>query len=57
MDDIFRIASQTKAIVSAAVLMLQEEGELLISTEEMKGEEYVDVLGLADEVPGAGGKS
>jgi CubicO group peptidase (beta-lactamase class C family) len=30
-DTIFRIASQTKAIVSAAVLMLQEEGELLIS--------------------------
>ncbi|HKK91785.1 MAG TPA: serine hydrolase domain-containing protein [Longimicrobiales bacterium] len=29
-DDIFRIASQTKAIVSAAVLMLQEEGKLLI---------------------------
>jgi CubicO group peptidase (beta-lactamase class C family) len=27
-DDIFRIASQTKAIVSAAVLMLQEEGRL-----------------------------
>ena len=31
VDDIFRIASQTKAIVSAAVLMLQEEGKLLIS--------------------------
>jgi CubicO group peptidase (beta-lactamase class C family) len=30
-DTIFRIASQTKAIVSTAVLMLQEEGELLIS--------------------------
>jgi CubicO group peptidase (beta-lactamase class C family) len=30
-DAIFRIASQTKAIVSAAVLMLQEEGKLLIS--------------------------
>ncbi|HEX6259108.1 MAG TPA: serine hydrolase domain-containing protein [Woeseiaceae bacterium] len=30
-DTIFRIASQTKAIVSAAVLMLQEEGALLIS--------------------------
>jgi CubicO group peptidase (beta-lactamase class C family) len=27
-DDIFRIASQSKAIVSAAVLMLQEEGKL-----------------------------
>jgi len=31
VDDVFRIASQTKAIVSAAVLMLQEEGALLIT--------------------------
>ena len=30
-DDIFRIASQTKAIVSVAIMMLQEEGQLLIS--------------------------
>ena len=30
-DDIFRIASQTKAIVSTAVLMLQEEGKLDIN--------------------------
>ena len=30
MDTIFRIASQTKAIVSAGVLMLQEEGALLV---------------------------
>lgn len=30
-DDLFRIASQTKAIVSAAVLMLQEEGALDIN--------------------------
>ncbi len=30
-DDIFRIASQTKAIVSVAIMMLQEEGRLLIS--------------------------
>lgn len=29
-DDIFRIASQTKAIVSAGVLLLQEEGRLLV---------------------------
>lgn len=29
--DIFRIASQTKAIVSTAILMLQEEGKLLIT--------------------------
>ncbi|MEM8769604.1 MAG: serine hydrolase domain-containing protein [Pseudomonadota bacterium] len=30
-DTIFRIASQTKAIVSVAVMILQEEGHLLIS--------------------------
>jgi CubicO group peptidase (beta-lactamase class C family) len=30
-DTIFRIASQTKAIVSVATLMLQEEGKLLLS--------------------------
>ena len=30
-DDIFRIASQTKAIVSVAIMLLQEEGRLLIS--------------------------
>src|SRR5690606_39492241 len=29
-DTMFRIASQTKAIVSTAVMMLQEEGKLLI---------------------------
>lgn len=29
-DDIFRIASQTKAIVSVAIMILQEEGRLLI---------------------------
>jgi CubicO group peptidase (beta-lactamase class C family) len=31
IDTVFRIASQTKAVVSVAVLMLQEEGRLLIS--------------------------
>jgi CubicO group peptidase (beta-lactamase class C family) len=30
-DDIFRIASQTKAIVSVAIMLLQEDGRLLIS--------------------------
>ena len=30
-DDIFRIASQTKAVVSVAVMMLQEAGHLLIT--------------------------
>ncbi len=31
MDDIFRIASQTKAIVSVGIMILQERGQLLIS--------------------------
>ncbi len=30
-DDMFRIASQTKAIVSAGIMMLQEEGKLLLN--------------------------
>ena len=30
-DNIFRIASQTKAIVSVGIMMLQEEGKLLLS--------------------------
>ena len=30
-DDIFRIASQSKAIVSVAVMMLEEQGELLLT--------------------------
>ena len=30
-DDLFRIASQTKALVSVAAMLLQEEGKLLIS--------------------------
>lgn len=30
-DDLFRIASQTKALVSVAVLLLQEEGRLLLT--------------------------
>lgn len=30
-DDLFRIASQTKALVSVAVMILQEEGRLLLS--------------------------
>ena len=30
LDDIFRIASQTKAIVSIAVMMLFEEGKFLL---------------------------
>ena len=30
-DAIFRIASQTKAVISVGIMMLQEEGRLLIS--------------------------
>lgn len=30
-DDIFRIASQTKLVISVAIMMLQEEGKLLIT--------------------------
>jgi CubicO group peptidase (beta-lactamase class C family) len=30
-DDIFRIASQSKAVISVAVMMLQEEGKLLLT--------------------------
>ena len=29
-DDIFRIASQTKSIISVAIMILQERGQLLI---------------------------
>jgi len=31
VDDIFRIASQSKAVISVAIMMLQEEGRLLIN--------------------------
>ena len=31
MEDIFRIASHTKAMVSVGIMMLQEEGALLLS--------------------------
>jgi len=31
VDDIFRIASQSKALISVAIMMLQEEGRLLIN--------------------------
>ena len=30
-DDIFRIASQTKLVTSVAIMILQEEGKLLIT--------------------------
>ncbi len=35
-DDIFRIASQTKAVVSVAIMMLQEKGKLLIDDDLAK---------------------
>ena len=36
-DKIFRIASQTKALISVGIMMLQEEGKLLFSTKERSG--------------------
>jgi CubicO group peptidase (beta-lactamase class C family) len=52
-DTIFRIASQTKAIVSTAVLMLQEEGELLIS--DPVGNYLPEFLHTTVAVPGEDG--
>lgn len=52
-DTIFRIASQTKAIVSTGVLVLQEEGELLIS--DPVGKYLPGFLETTVAVPRAGG--
>lgn len=53
-DSIFRIASQTKAIVSTAVMLLQERGELLISDPLSKYlPEWADArVGVLDETGG-----
>jgi antitoxin HigA-1 len=58
--DLFH-AQQDAAEVLKRIRPLKREdlvsGDALArGTEDMEGEEYVDVLGLADEVPGAGGK-
>lgn len=53
-DAIFRIASQTKAIVSVGIMMLQEEGELLISDPLSRYiPEFADVT-VAEPDPGGG---
>jgi CubicO group peptidase (beta-lactamase class C family) len=53
-DAIFRIASQTKAIVSVGIMILQEQGKLLIS--DPLGNylpEYLETT-VAEELPGGG---
>jgi CubicO group peptidase (beta-lactamase class C family) len=52
-DTIFRIASQTKAIVTTAVMMLQEQGELLIS--DPVGKYLPEFLETTVAVPREGG--
>jgi CubicO group peptidase (beta-lactamase class C family) len=52
-DAIFRIASQTKAIVSVAVMMLQEQGALLIS--DRVGKYLPEFQKTTVAVPRAGG--
>ena len=53
-DSIFRIASQTKAIVSVGVMMLQEQGKLLINDPLGKylPEYQATTVALADEAGG-----
>ena len=53
VDAIFRIASQTKAIVSTAVMILQEEGELLIG--DPVGKYLPEFTETTVAVPRAGG--
>jgi CubicO group peptidase (beta-lactamase class C family) len=53
-DTIFRIASQTKAIVTTAVMMLQEEGKLLIS--DPVGQYLPEFLKTSVAVPRDGGR-
>ena len=52
-DTIFRIASQTKAVVSAATLMLQEQGALLLS--DPVGKYIPEFQKTTVAVPRAGG--
>jgi CubicO group peptidase (beta-lactamase class C family) len=53
VDDIFRIASQTKAIVSVAAMILQEEGKLLLS--DRVGDYLPEFRETAVAVPRSGG--
>lgn len=52
-DAIFRIASQTKALVSVAIMMLQEEGRLLLADPVWKYVPGFETTTVA--VPGEGG--
>ena len=52
-DDIFRIASQTKAIVSVGIMMLQEDGALLIS--DPVADHLPSFASTTVAVPSAGG--
>jgi CubicO group peptidase (beta-lactamase class C family) len=52
-DDIFRIASQTKALVSVAALILQEEGKLLLS--DPVGRHLTEFMETTVAVPRGGG--
>lgn len=51
-DTLFRIASQTKAVVSVGILMLQEEGRLLISDPLGKYLPEFNETTVAEEGPG-----
>lgn len=53
LDTIFRIASQTKAIVSAGVMLLQDEGELLV--EDPVGKYLPEWMETSVAVPKDGG--
>ena len=55
-DAIFRIASQTKALVSAAVMALQEQGKLLISDQLAKYLPEFEATTVAVEQDGGGYK-
>jgi hypothetical protein len=50
--DILQAKTETEALDGALDLLIYGEA-LARGTEEMAGEAYEDVLGLADEVPGA----
>lgn len=54
-DAIFRIASQTKALVSVAVMMLQEEGRLLLS--DPVGKYLPEFMETSVAVPDTSGES
>ncbi len=50
--EILGVKTETEALDAALDLLIYGEA-LARGTEEMEGEEYRDVLGIADEIPGA----